>query len=130
MTKKLPKQEKLKKLNDKIVSALAFAEDEEIPVSLVLQIAGNNLSEFGLCLTHGDIASTMGLLLHSFERSVMRRTNSDQHEDISEHVKIDIQVSHEIFGHEDLATALLLSSFFHSIQAMLENYDRHSQRLH
>ena len=78
MTKKLPKQEKLKKLNDKIVSALAFAEDEEIPVSLVLQIAGNNLSEFGLCLTHGDIASTMGLLLHSFERSVMRRTNSDQ----------------------------------------------------
>ena len=130
MKSELSKKEKLKKLNDLIVAALAFAEDEGIPVQLALQIAGNNISEFGLCLTRGDISSVAYILLHSFEHSVMARTNSDRLEEISDYVKIDIQVSHEIFGDEDLATALLLSSFFRSIEAMLENYDRHSQRLH
>ena len=130
MTKELPKKEKLKKLNDMIVAAYAYAQDQGVPVPIALQIAGKNLSEFGLCLTHGDISTVAYFLLHSLEHSVKARTNADQLAEISEHVKIDIEINQEIFGDEDLATALLVSSFFHSIEAMLENYDRRSQRLH
>ena len=130
MTKELPKKEKLKKLNDMIVAAYSYAQDQGVPVPIALQIAGKNLSEFGLCLTHGDISTVAYFLLHALEHSVALRTNSDQLAEISDFVTIDIQVSPEIFGDEDLATALLVSSFFRSIEAMLENYDRRSQRLH
>ena len=130
MTSKNFKKEKLKKLNDLFVRALSYGEDQEIPIAFILQIAGHNLAEFGLWQTRGDIASVIALLLHSFEHSVKKRTNTDSLEEIEKHIKIDIDMSHEIFGREDEATAILLSSFFRSVEAMIENYDRHSQRLH
>lgn len=124
------KKEKLKKLNDMFVAALSFGEDEQIPIAFILQIAGHNLTEFGLWQTKGDITSVIGLLLHSFEHSVMKRTNTDSLEEIEQHIRVNIDMGHEIFGREDEATVILLSSFFRSVEAMLEQYDRCSQSLH
>ena len=123
-------KEKLKKLNDKFIAALSYGEDEKIPVALILQIAGHNLAEFGLWQTRGDITSVIGLLLHSFEYSVMRRTNTETLAEIEQHIKVDIDMGHEIFGREDEATVVLLSSFFRSVEAMLHQYDRCAQSLH
>ena len=123
-------KEKLKKLNDMFVAALSYGEDEKIPVALTLQIAGHNLAEFGLWQTRGDITSVVGLLLHSFEYSVMRRTNTETLAEIEQHIRIDIDMGHEIFGREDEATVVLLSSFFRSVEAMIHQYDRCTQSLH
>jgi len=130
VTKKLSKTEKLAELNDRFAKALAFGEDEEIPIAFILQIAGHNLTEFGLWQTRGDVCSVIGILLHSFENCVMRRTNSEALEELREHIKINIDMGHEILGHEDAATTILLSSFFKSVEAMLEQYDSASQIKH
>ena len=124
------KKEKLKKLNDKFIAALSFGEDEQIPIAFILQIAGHNLAEFGLWQTRGDITSVIGLLLHSFEHSVMKRTNTETLAEIEEIIKVDINLGHEIFGREDEATVVLLSSFFRSVEALLHQYDSFTQSMH
>ncbi len=130
MAKKLSKTEKLSELNDRFAKALAFGEDEEIPIAFILQIAGHNLTEFGLWQTRGDVCSVIGILLYSFENCVMRRTNTEALEEIREHIKINIDMGHEILGREDEAVTVLLSSFFKSVEAMLEQYDSCSQIKH
>ena len=69
-------------------------------------------------------------LVHSFEHSVMKRTNTETLAEIEEIIQVDINLGHEIFGREDEATVVLLSSFFRSVEALLHQYDSFTQSLH
>ena len=124
------KTEKLEKLHDLFTTALSFGQDQEIPISIILQMASYTLAEFGLWKSHDDLTSVAGLFLHSLEVSAMKRITSEQLEEIKKYVKIDVDVDEAAIGLENAATALIILSSFRSIENMLETHDRLSQRLH
>ena len=123
-------KQKMQRLNDLFIEALTYAEDNDIPWQNAAIMGSFHLCEFSCYKSSGNITEIFSLMTHAMSCSAFKRVNEDDLDELVDHLDVRIGIGQKVKGHENQATAIIISFVQQTLEALLKNDLSHFQRVH
>lgn len=119
----LKKQDDLnfEKLNDLFVTALKFAENNDVDWQHAITLGAYHLMEFSSWQSEGDVPQISSLMLFAMKTSLLRRMNEDLLDEIATEFSITIEAGSKIRGNESQAVTILIAALQSCVEEMFKS---------
>jgi len=126
------KQDELnfEKLNDLFVSALRFAENNDVDWQHAITLGAYHLMEFSSWQSEGDIPQISSLMLFAMKTSLLRRMNENLLDEIAAEFSITIEAGPKIRGNESQAVTILIAAMQSCVEEMFKSQGAVTRGVH
>lgn len=126
------KQDELnfEKLNDLFVSALRFAENNDVDWQHAITLGAYHLMEFSSWQSEGDIPQISSLMLFAMKTSLLRRMNENLLDEIAAEFSITIEAGPKIRGNESQAVTILIAAMQSCVEEMFKSQGAVTRSVH
>jgi len=120
MDKKKQDEINFEKLNDMLVNALKFAEDNDVDWQHTITLGAYHLMEFSSWQSNGDIPQVSSLMLFAMKTSLLRRMNEDLLDEIAGELSVTVEVGPKIRGNESQAVTIVVAALQACVEEMFK----------
>jgi len=118
------------KLNDLFVSALRFAENNDVDWQHAITLGAYHLMEFSSWQSEGDIPQISSLMLFAMKTSLLRRMNENLLDEIAAEFSITIEAGPKIRGNESQAVTILIAAMQSCVEEMFKSQGAVTRGVH
>jgi len=120
MNEKKQEDVNFEKFNNLFVTALKFAENNDVDWQHAITLGAYHLMEFSSWQSKGDIPQISSLMLFAMKTSLLRRMNEDLLDEIAGELSVTIEAGPKIRGHESQAVTIIVAALQACVEEMFK----------
>ena len=130
MNEKKQEDVNFEKFNNLFVTALKFAENNDVDWQHAITLGAYHLMEFSSWQSEGDIPQISSLMLFAMKTSLLRRMNENLLDEIAAEFSITIEAGPKIRGNESQAVTILIAAMQSCVEEMFKSQGAVTRGVH